>query len=136
MLIQNHTAQSLLLTGSQTKADELSYVRPCPCPATISSIDSAIELFSIIYPLQNAQVQEMTLEGFIKTSKTTKAVGPRKVSYQLNVLTALIGFLKHVMMKRGVMASGRVSVAIRDLLEVGLETYVFFVYPFPQTSNP
>lgn len=103
-----------------THSYELTYKRPTPPPISVATIDSAVELFALLLPLQNAAVQESILEQLISLAKYqgTKIPVGRKRAMQLNILSALIGVLKYVMVKKGTLASGKVSVAIRDLVEV------------------
>ncbi|KAJ3381907.1 hypothetical protein HDU92_005075 [Lobulomyces angularis] len=122
--LQNKSDQSALSVNSKlnTSADlyEISYIRPLPKPISICVVDSAIELFCLLFPLQSASVQEVTLENFIRLSKSAKATVSRRNTFQVNVLTAIIGTLCYIMTKHGSLASGRVHVAIRDLVEDSL----------------
>ncbi|TPX44962.1 hypothetical protein SeMB42_g03131 [Synchytrium endobioticum] len=103
-------------------AYEVRYVRPSPVAPSIAVIDAAIELFSIVFPFESAATQEGMLEQFIRTSKYTGAkMSPgKKLATQLNVLVAVIGALKRIMVKQGSFASGRSAVAIRDLTDEAL----------------
>ncbi|KND00764.1 uncharacterized protein SPPG_03877 [Spizellomyces punctatus DAOM BR117] len=98
---------------------ELVNSRPSPPPIHIATVDAAIELFALLLPLQNPAVQESLMEQLISLTKYpgTKIPPGRKRAMQLNIMAAVIGVLKHVMVKKGALASGKVSVAIRDLVE-------------------
>ncbi|KAJ3103459.1 hypothetical protein HK100_004200, partial [Physocladia obscura] len=89
-----------------------------PMPTTVAAVDSAIILFSLLFPIQSALHQEAILEQF---SKTVKYIGPkvsaaRKLSVQLNIFIAIIFALKSIIAKNGGLASERVPITIRDLV--------------------
>ena len=88
--------------------------------STVALTDSAIELFSLIFPLQNAQTQETVMEQLIKaaTYQGGRVTPIRKFASQINTLIAVIGALKYVAGKKGQLQSQKVSVAIRDLMSV------------------
>ncbi|KAI9105684.1 armadillo-type protein [Phlyctochytrium arcticum] len=92
---------------------------PSPSVLSVACADISIELFSVLFPLQNATYQESTMELLISLSQNTNSKIPasRKRALQLNILIAVIGCLKYVMVKKGSLASGKVSVAMRDLVE-------------------
>ncbi|KAJ3020660.1 hypothetical protein HKX48_000454 [Thoreauomyces humboldtii] len=118
--VTQHASQSGSTHASHTY--ELAYTRPAPSPIPFATIDAAIEVFALLLPLQNASVQESLLEQLITLAKnqnvgTKTQTSPRKRSVQLNILCAIIGALKYVMVKKGALASGKVAVAIRDLVE-------------------
>ena len=81
--------------------------------------NASIELFSIVFPLQPPGVQESTMETFIKHTKYTGSTvsAARMYSLQLNASVAIVGSLKYVMVKKGAISSGKVPVAIQDLVE-------------------
>ncbi|KAJ3336653.1 hypothetical protein HDU91_001715, partial [Kappamyces sp. JEL0680] len=89
-----------------------------PAPCQVSAVDSAIELFSVIFPLQNAQTQETVIEQLIKcaTIQGFKVSPIRKTACQINSLVAVIGSLKYIAAKKGQISSPKVLVAIRDLM--------------------
>ncbi|KAH6568612.1 hypothetical protein BASA60_008568 [Batrachochytrium salamandrivorans] len=95
-------------------------------PAAVAVVDAAIELFSLLFPLQNAQAQETFIEYIFKsaTFQGGKIMPIRKSAAQTNSLIAVVGVLKYVMVKRGQIASGKVSVAIRDLADPFLRSNV------------
>ena len=106
------------LSGHNT---ELLYSRPRSPPAHVGLVDAAIELFACLLPLQNAQVQESTMEQMIRIAKYMGGKVPpaRKRALEINCIVAVIGSLKYVMARKGSLASGKVGVAMRDLVEVG-----------------
>jgi hypothetical protein len=81
-------------------------------------VNAAIELFALLFPLQNSIVQESTLEALVKTVKTAKGSISRRNTYCLNTMTAVIGALCYIMMKKGSLANDRVTSAIKDLVYV------------------
>lgn len=93
-------------------------VRPLPLPVCRGAVDAAIELFALLFPLQNSIVQESTLEALVKTVKTAKGLISRRNTFSLNAMTAVVGALCYIMMKKGALASDRVTAAIRDLVYV------------------
>ncbi|KAJ3277917.1 hypothetical protein HK104_002844, partial [Borealophlyctis nickersoniae] len=106
-------------TDSTSHRTELIYTRPLSPPASTGQVDAAIELFALLVPLQNAQVQETTMEQMIRLAKYVGGrVSPaRKRAVEVNVIVAVIGVLKYAMVKKGGLASGKVGVTIRDLVE-------------------
>eukprot|EP00842_Homolaphlyctis_polyrhiza_P005067 jgi/Hompol1/5561/HPOL_004542-RA len=92
---------------------------PSPFPSNVGVVDAALELFSLLFPLQNAQLQESLIESVLKsaTFQGGKITPMRKTASQINSLASVVGLLKYVMVKRGQLSSGKVSVAIRDLVD-------------------
>ena len=70
------------------------------------------------------------LETLIKYSKYSgvKSSGARKLSIQINALVAVIYALRSVIAKHGSLASERIPVAIRDLVEVIILFFGVFTY--------
>ncbi|KAI9365449.1 armadillo-type protein [Zopfochytrium polystomum] len=95
-------------------------------PITVGTVNASIELFGLLFPLQSAQVQENTIEQLIKYSKYNgvKMSGARKLALQLNAATALLFALRAVIAKHGSLASERIPVATRDLVEEMLSSPV------------
>ncbi|KAL5034281.1 hypothetical protein BDV3_003842 [Batrachochytrium dendrobatidis] len=93
--------------------------RPLSAPPGVAMVDAAIELFAFLFPLQTLQTQEIFIESIIKsvTVQAGKVTPARKDAAQINSLISIIGALKYIMVKRGQLASGKVSVAIRDLAD-------------------
>ncbi|KAI8819328.1 armadillo-type protein [Fimicolochytrium jonesii] len=114
-----HSQKSLSSSTASNTSSELAYKRPSPAPVGTATIDSAVELFALLLPLQNAAVQESLMEQLIILAKSqgTKVPPLRKRSVQLNILVAILGSLRYVMGKKGSLASGKVGVQIRDLVE-------------------
>ncbi|KAJ3033026.1 hypothetical protein HDV00_006836 [Rhizophlyctis rosea] len=110
------TTTSPTLSGHNT---ELLYSRPRSPPPHVALVDAAIELFAILLPLQNAQVQESTMEQMIRIAKllSNKVPAGRKRALEINSIVAVVGALKYVMARKGGVASGKVAVTIRDLVE-------------------
>ncbi|KAI8907094.1 armadillo-type protein [Powellomyces hirtus] len=120
--VTQHGSQNMNPTTTSQHTYELAYTRPAPSPIPIATIDAAVELFALLLPLQNAAVQESMLEQLITQAKnqnlgTKLPPSAKKRSIQLNIISAIIGALKYVMVKKGNLASGKVAVAIRDLVE-------------------
>ncbi|KAJ3163191.1 hypothetical protein HDU86_002360 [Geranomyces michiganensis] len=120
--VTQHGSQTHNPNATSQHTYELAYARPAPAQIAIATIDAAIELFALLLPLQNAAVQESMLEQLITLAKSqnlTAKVPPtaRKRSTQLNVISAVVGALRHVMVRKGGLASGKVAVAMRDLVE-------------------
>ena len=106
---------------------EKAIIRPAPPSPAITIVDSAIELFAMLYPKQNIQSQETLMEAVLKaaTISSGKITPMRKYASHVNALTAVIGVLKYIMAKKGQLSSNKVSVIIRDLVE-----------PFIKSSDP
>ncbi|KAJ3175180.1 hypothetical protein HDU87_006415 [Geranomyces variabilis] len=120
--VTQHGSQTHNPNATSQHTYELAYARPAPAQIAIATIDAAIELFALLLPLQNAAVQESMLEQLITLAKgqnLAAKVPPtaRKRSTQLNIIAAIVGTLRHVMVRKGGLASGKVAVAIRDLVE-------------------
>ncbi|KAJ3149761.1 hypothetical protein HDU89_003518 [Geranomyces variabilis] len=120
--VTQHGSQTHNPNATSQHTYELAYARPAPAQIAIATIDAAIELFALLLPLQNAAVQESMMEQLITLAKGQNLgakVPPtaRKRSTQLNIISAIIGALRHVMVRKGGLASGKVAVAIRDLVE-------------------
>ncbi|KAI8923137.1 armadillo-type protein [Entophlyctis helioformis] len=105
--------------GLESAFAELTVPKPSPRPAGVAAVDAAIELFSMLLPLQNAQSQETFVEHLFKaaTLQNGKLTPLRRSATQINVLTAAMGLLKYAMVKRGQLGSGKVAVVIRDLVD-------------------
>ncbi|KAJ3334341.1 hypothetical protein HDU76_000034 [Blyttiomyces sp. JEL0837] len=90
----------------------------------VDAIDSAIDIFAMIFPLQSAEVQESVLESLIKYVKNhgSKAASGKALANQINIITAIVRSLKSVALKHGQIGSERVPVAIRDLVEDSLQS--------------
>ncbi|KAJ3091723.1 hypothetical protein HK102_013667 [Quaeritorhiza haematococci] len=122
-------------SGQKQAADSVGHglktriARPDSMPISTAVIDAAIEMFALLFPLQSAHVQESTLEQMIKTAKPPQTSGKstatpqqigRRNAVHINMMVGVVGALKYVMVKKGTLASGRVPVAIRDLVEDAL----------------
>lgn len=91
-----------------------------PHQPSVLLANSAIELFSILFPLQPVETQEAGLEKMIRHvhfSGGPLASESRIYSLRLNSCIAIIGSLKYVMMKRGNISSDRCHNLIKDLVE-------------------
>jgi HEAT repeat-containing protein 5 len=113
------TSKIEILGSNSGTETAVSKVQPAT-HASVALVDSAIELFSLIFPLQNAQTQETILEQLIKaaTHHSGRITPIRKAACQINSLVAIIGALKYIAGKKGQLQSPKVSVAIRDLMTV------------------
>ncbi|CAG8436575.1 4544_t:CDS:10 [Scutellospora calospora] len=70
-----------------------------PVPAASALVDYSIELFALVFPLQNAHVQESCLEQLINAvrhPKLEKSPG-RKMALQVNMVICLLGIFKNIM---------------------------------------
>ncbi|KAL2916610.1 hypothetical protein HK105_203722 [Polyrhizophydium stewartii] len=122
-----YLASSLVKLSERDAAHGLAdrvVARPAPPPANIAVVDAAVELFSMLFPLQTAQAQETFAEHIFKTAtfQGGKLTPVRKAAAQINSLVAVIGLLKYVMVKRGQIASGKVSVTIREMVDPFLKS--------------
>lgn len=81
-------------------------------------MDAAIELFSILFPLQNVIVQESTMESLLKTIRTGKGPQSRRNTFFINVMTAIVGSLCYIMMRRGKLANDRVVNSVQEMAYV------------------
>ncbi|CAG8538967.1 8065_t:CDS:10 [Diversispora eburnea] len=82
---------------SSSNSDSLSL--PKPVPAVTSLVDYSIELFALVFPLQNASLQESYLEQLIKAvrhPKLEKSPG-RKMAVQVNMVICLLAIFKNIM---------------------------------------
>jgi hypothetical protein len=97
-----------------------SLVQIIPRHPTVATADVAIKLFGLLFPLQNASLQESILETLIKYSKYAgvKSSGSKKLAIQFNSLVAIMYAFRSMIAKKGSLASERIPVAIRDLVEV------------------
>ncbi|KAI8913251.1 armadillo-type protein [Gorgonomyces haynaldii] len=119
-LTENDTHSLYLMHPESNKEHDLfgeRVVSRLPPPAPVAAVDHAIELFSILFPVQTNAAQETTMEQLFKAAsyQGTKISAVRKNGVQLNVLLALIGVLKHSMAKRTSFGSGPVYAAMRDI---------------------
>jgi HEAT repeat-containing protein 5 len=102
-----------------------SIVNDMPLHSQISVVDSAIELFALIFANLTTQTQETLMEQLIKaaTFNAGRITPLRKTACQLNSLVAAIGILKHAMVKRG---DGKLDlkiyVGMRDLAQPFLKS--------------
>ncbi|KAJ3252081.1 hypothetical protein HK103_001848 [Boothiomyces macroporosus] len=94
-----------------------------PVPSNVALVDSAIELFALLFPLQNAQSQETLAEQLIKSANHQggRITPIRKAACQINSLVAAIGCLKYISAKKGNISSQKILVAFRDLVSVILD---------------
>ncbi|KAJ3270628.1 hypothetical protein HDV01_007562 [Terramyces sp. JEL0728] len=103
------------IKDSNTKTlDELPLA--LPVPANVALVDAAIELFSLLFPLQNAQSQETLVEQLIKSANHQggRITPIRKASCQINSLVAAIGCLKCISAKKGSASSPKILGLIRS----------------------
>ena len=98
--------------------------KPSPYLPSITLTDASISLFSILFPIQPSTIQEETLETLINFSKYNgpKATLLRKHALQLNATVAIIGSLKYIAIKKGSIASEKVSLLTRELAEDNLSS--------------
>jgi hypothetical protein len=89
-----------------------------PVTSNIGVVNAAIELFALLFPIQNAQTQETLVEQLVKaaTFQGGRITPIRKASCQLNALVAIVGSLKYIAAKKGQLASPKVAVGIRELI--------------------
>ena len=94
--------------------------KPLPHQPSVLLSDSAIELFSILFPLQPVELQESILEKILRYAHFPG--GPlvtenRMYSLRLNSCVALIGALKYAMMKKGTISSDKSLNLVKNLVE-------------------
>ena len=91
-----------------------------PPQAGTTVVDSSIELFSVIFPLQNSQTQETVIEQLVmsSTSPSGRLTPLRKSACRMNSLVAIVGSLKHMSAKKGKISSPKITSIIRDLVLV------------------
>ena len=77
-------------------ANDPNNERPLPFPTSVTHVDAALEIFSLLFPLQSATLQENLLESLFKTCFTTSlnTSGNKKGWIQINILVALIGAMR------------------------------------------
>lgn len=109
----------MLNSNQESRAKDVPSLIPLAVPANVSVVDAAIELFALLFPLQNAQSQETLMEHLIKsaTHKGGRITPIRKAACRLNSLVAIIGALKYISAKKGQLSSAKVSVFMRDLVQ-------------------
>lgn len=92
-----------------------------PSPeAGITVVDSSIELFSMIFPMQNAQTQETVIEQLVMSSTfpSGRLTPLRKAACRMNSLVAILGSLKNISAKKGKISSPKIASIIRDFVLV------------------
>ena len=89
--------------------------RPTPVPPEIAVVDSAIELFEKIFPIQQHQTQEQVLEGLVKSFKGR--ANQKKYCLQVNTFTAVMGALKNLMNRKSSLSRGKVSALLQELIQ-------------------
>jgi hypothetical protein len=89
-----------------------------PVTSNIGVVNAAIELFALLFPLQNGQTQETLIEQLVKaaTFQGGRITPIRKSACQLNALVAIVGCLKYIAAKKGQLASPKVAIHIRELV--------------------
>ncbi|KAJ3352011.1 hypothetical protein HDU83_008405 [Entophlyctis luteolus] len=89
-----------------------------PMPTNIGAVDSAIQLFALLFPIQNAIYQDAILDQFAKVFRYSggKMSAARKLSVTVNILLAIMFSLKSVAATNSGFASEKVPEAIRDLV--------------------
>lgn len=86
-----HDSVSLYITNNSSNMDE-----PSPAPPATAVVTSAIDLFTILLPIQPPKVQESILEQiatFLASNNLQRDPG-RKAAMTVNVAVALLGTLK------------------------------------------
>ncbi|KAI9202203.1 armadillo-type protein [Polychytrium aggregatum] len=93
--------------------------QPRPMPANIAVVDAAIELFASIFPHQSPQTQDASLESLLKICKLPvgKVSMARKVSLQINISTAIIGFLRYLSARKTSAPSPRAQSLVVELVD-------------------
>ncbi|KAJ1551770.1 hypothetical protein HK096_000092 [Nowakowskiella sp. JEL0078] len=90
-----------------------------PVFAGIGAIDAAIEVFAQLFVLQSSTIQESILDSLTKVFQFEggKISVGKKAGFQRNILVALIGATKHVMVKHGSLSGGKVPELMRVIAE-------------------
>lgn len=113
-----HDSVSLYITSNSSTRDE-----PTPAPPATAVVNSAIDLFTILLPIQSPKVQESILEQiatFLASNNLQRDPG-RKAAITVNVAVALLGTLKATMGEEVPSASlgtSNVLKIIQELLQV------------------
>lgn len=91
-------------------------------------IDTCIELFATLFPIQTPPVQESTLEQILRLAHDPKLDknSPKKMAVLINIVVALLGALKNTMAALGKkgdivaagIAPGRVAQIAQEVLQV------------------
>jgi HEAT repeat-containing protein 5 len=115
-----HDSVSLYITNKSNYFDD-----PTPAPPATAVVNSAIDLFTILLPIQPPKVQESILEQIATflASKNLERDPGRKAAMTVNVAVALLGTLKVTIGEEVPSASlGTPSVLkiIQELLQVWL----------------
>ncbi|CAG8601056.1 5210_t:CDS:10, partial [Ambispora leptoticha] len=130
---------SLMIYTTFWSSSFSTFQLPKPVPPATALVDSSIELFATVFPLQNAAVQESLFEQLIKVvrhPKLEKSPG-RKMAVQVNMVIGLLGTFKVIMSassKRGdngtpMIAHKKVGALAMELLQAAI------VHPDPYLRN-
>lgn len=116
----------LYLSSSTSTSNPISIEQslPAPLPALTSVVDSAIELFALVFPTQSADSQARTVAqivAHVRSSKSERNPG-RRMAVFVNAVEALRRSLRNVEragrgMRDG-MGSAKVAGLMKDLLQV------------------
>jgi hypothetical protein len=94
-----------------------------PYPSQLSVVDSAIELFAYIFPVQNTSTHETVIDQLLKlaTYSPAKASFSRKIAGPINALIAIIGCLKYTADQKVQISSEFVLNSIITIVKVFLK---------------
>ncbi|KXS22333.1 hypothetical protein M427DRAFT_65329 [Gonapodya prolifera JEL478] len=121
-------------TSPNTPPDPHRIMCPSRPPPNIDVVDSAVEIFAMIFPLQTTKVQEQIIERLVKSVRAhlerDKAIAATKkggreqpglgYSVHMNVITALLGVLKYVGKRKGAIASPKVGEYMQNVVQIAL----------------
>ncbi|CAG8467294.1 7812_t:CDS:10 [Ambispora gerdemannii] len=130
---------SLMIYTTYWSSSFSTFQLPKPVPPATVLVDSSIEFFATVFPLQNAAVQESLFEQLIKVvrhPKLEKSPG-RKMAVQVNMVIGLLGTFKVIMSassRRGdsgtpMIAHKKVGALAMELLQAAI------VHPDPYLRN-
>ncbi|RUP46507.1 armadillo-type protein [Jimgerdemannia flammicorona] len=98
-----------------------------PVVPSTAYVDTSIELFATLFPIQTPPIQESTLEQILRLLRDPKLEknSPKKMAVLVNVVVALLGALKTAMAASGKkgdgetagIASGRVAQMAQEVLQ-------------------
>ncbi|PUU78144.1 armadillo-type protein [Tuber borchii] len=124
-----HDSVSLYTTSNSSARNE-----PTPAPPATAVVNSAIDLFTILLPIQPPKVQESILEQiatFLASGSLQRDPG-RKAAMVINVAVALLGALK-VTISEEVPSASLSTASVLKIIQELLQGFV--IHPDPYVRN-
>ncbi|KAI5804071.1 armadillo-type protein [Peziza echinospora] len=124
-----HDSVALYITDNSPTAFD-----PTPAPPATAVVNSAIDLFSILLPMQPPKVQESILEQLATflASKSLDRDPGRKAAITVNVAVAILGSLKLVMNDQIPSANLSTPSVLKTIQEI---LHNFLLHPDPYVRN-